>query len=95
MLARLDLLDHQQAIGAALRRQLVVSSALLGELERVLGYPKIATRISPHEARELLDVLRLQAATAVVVSGDSDLLGLADQIPVYTPTAFLALLAQA
>ena len=35
-----------------------------------------------------------EAATAVIVSGDSDLLGLADQIPVYTPTAFLALLAQ-
>jgi len=65
MLAHLDLLDHQQAIGAALRRQLVVSSALLGELERVLGYPKIATRISPHEARELLDVLRLQAGIIV------------------------------
>ncbi len=60
MLAHLDLLDHQQAIGAALRRQLVVSSALLG-------------------------------ATAMIVSGDSDLLRLADQIPVYTPTAFLAL----
>ena len=103
--------------------ELIVSSALLGELERVLCYPKIATRISPDEARELLDVLRLQAgiiedpdsaplvrspdprddyliclgeaATAVIVSGDSDLLGLADQIPVYTPMAFLALLAQA
>ena len=99
-----------------------MSSALLGELERVLGYPKIATRISPDEARELLDVLRLQAgiiadpdspplplspdphddyliclgeaATAVIVSGDSDLLGLADQITVYTPTAFLAQLTQ-
>jgi len=35
-----------------------------------------------------------EAATAVIVSGDSDLLGLTDQIPVYTPTAFLALLAQ-
>ena len=102
--------------------ELIVSSALLGELERVLCYPKIATRIRPDEARELLDVLRLQAgiiedpdsaplvrspdphddliclgeaATAVIVSGDSDLLGLADQIPVYTPMAFLALLAQA
>ena len=32
-----------------------------------------------------------EAATAVIVSGDSDLLGLADQIPVYTPTAFQAL----
>ena len=84
--------------------------------------PKITKRISPQEARELRDVLRLQAgiiedpdgaplvrspdphddyliclgeaATALIVSGDSDLLGLADQIPVYTPTAFLALLAQ-
>jgi len=102
--------------------ELIVSSALLSELERALGYPKIAKRISPDEARALRDVLRLQsgiiedpdsapsvrspdpdddyliclgeAATAVIVSGDSDLLGLADQIPVYTPAAFLALLAQ-
>ncbi len=104
--------------------ELVVSPALLGELERVLGYRKIAKRVSPEEARELLDVLRLQggladdpgedqaqqvrspdpdddylialaeAATAVIVSGDSDLLGLAEQIPVYTPAAFLALLSQ-
>lgn len=102
--------------------ELVVSPALLGELERVLGYPKIASRVSPDEARELLDVLRLQAdllddpgsapsvrspdpdddylialaeaAPAVIVSGDSDLQGLAEQIPVYTPAAFLALLAQ-
>lgn len=102
--------------------ELVVSPALLSELERVLGYPKIAKRVSPEEARELLDVLRLQAdlrqdpesgpsvrsldpdddylitlaeaATAVIVSGDSDLLGLADQIPVYNPAAFQALLAQ-
>lgn len=102
--------------------QLVVSPALLAELERVLGYPKIARRVSATEARELLDMLRLQAdlisdpgsapsvrspdpdddyliclaeaAPAVLVSGDSDLHGLADQIPVYTPAAFLILLAQ-
>lgn len=104
--------------------ELVVSPALLGELERVLGYRKIAERVSPVEARELLDVLRLQgdfvddptedlaqqvhspdpdddylialarAAAAVIVSGDSDLLGLAGQIPVYNPAAFLALLGQ-
>jgi len=30
----------------------------------------------------------------VIVSGDSDLLGLTEQIPVYTPAAFLALLTQ-
>lgn len=102
--------------------QLVVSPALLAELERVLGYPKIAARVSPHEAREFLDLLRTQAeplndpredppvrspdpdddylialaaaAPAVIVSGDSDLLDLADQIPVHTPAAFLALLSQ-
>ncbi len=101
--------------------QLVVSPALLDELERVFGYPKIAKRVSPPEARELLDVLRLhaefvddprgapavrspdpdddyliclaEAGTAVIVSGDTDLRSLADQIPVYTPAAFLALLA--
>lgn len=102
--------------------ELVVSAGLLDELERVLGYPKIARRVSADEARELLDLLRLQAdlvadpdtapavrspdpdddylialaeaARAVIVSGDSDLLGLTDQIPVYSPAAFLALLSQ-
>lgn len=104
--------------------ELVVSPALLGELERVLGYPKIAKRVSAEEARELLDVLRVHGdllndpggdqaqqvrspdpgddylialantAAAVIVSGDADLLGLADQIPVYNPAAFLALLDQ-
>jgi len=101
--------------------QLVVSPALLDELERVFGYPKIAKRVSPPEARELLDVLRLhaefvddsrgapavrspdpdddyliclaEAGTAVIVSGDTELQSLADQIPVCTPAAFLALLA--
>lgn len=102
--------------------ELVVSPALLNELERVLNYPKIAGRVGPDEARELLNVLRLQAglvddplfapstaspdpdddylialaeaAPAVLVSGDADLLSLTDQIPVYSPAAFLALLSQ-
>lgn len=101
--------------------ELVVSPALLDELERVLGYPKIAKRVSPGEARELLDMLRrhaeliadpggaplvsspdpdddyliclAQAATAVIVSGDADLRGLADKLPVYSPASFLTLLA--
>lgn len=100
--------------------ELVVSPALLDELERVLGYPKIATRVSPSEANELLDMLRrhaelvedpgdappvrspdpdddylislAKAATAVIVSGDADLRGLADRLPVYSPAGFLALL---
>lgn len=34
-----------------------------------------------------------EAARAVIVSGDAHLQGLAERIPVYTPAAFLALLA--
>jgi uncharacterized protein len=101
--------------------ELVASPLLLSELHRVLGYPKIASRVSPGEAAELLDLLRRQArlvadptgppaarspdpgddylvalgeaAQAVIVSGDAHLQGLADQVPVYTPAAFLAFLA--
>ena len=101
--------------------ELVVSPALLDELERVLGYPKIADRVTQREAAELLELLRRQselvddrpgppavkspdpdddylislaeAPRAVIVSGDAHLEGMANQIPVYTPAAFLALLA--
>lgn len=101
--------------------ELVVSPALLAELTRVLAYPKIAARVPPAQARDLLDLLRRQAdhhldpntppavrspdpdddylialaasATAVLVSGDTDLTGLADRIPVHTPAAFRTLLA--
>ena len=97
---------------------LLVSPVLLGELERVLGYPKIASRVTRQEADELMDLLRRQAqsmedpegppavtssdpdddylialaeaARVVVVSGDAHLLSLVDQIPVYSPAAFLA-----
>lgn len=105
--------------------ELVVSPLLLDELERVLRYPKIAARVGPPEAGELMAMLRRQAelvadpdphsvggpvvsspdpdddyliflarvGTAVLVSGDSDLTGLAGRIPVYTPAAFRDLLA--
>lgn len=101
--------------------ELVVSPALLDELERVLAYPKIAKRVSPDQARELLALLAsqgdmtddpdvaplahspdpdddylislAQSARAVLVSGDSDLHGLTDQLPVHTPAGFLARLA--
>ncbi len=100
--------------------ELVVSPALLAELERVLSYPKVATRVSPEEARQLLELLRSQAVPAtdpvdaptvgspdpdddylialaesvpaVLVSGDTDLHGLAGQIPTYRPREFLDLL---
>jgi predicted nucleic acid-binding protein len=100
--------------------ELAVSPSLLRELERVLDYPKIADRITPREAEELLGLLRRQAesmddpegppvitspdpdddylislaeaARAVIVSGDAHLQSVAEQIPVFTPAAFLALL---
>ncbi len=94
---------------------------MLAELARVLAYPKIASRVRPTQARDLLDLLRHQAdqhpdpntppgvrspdpdddylialaetAAAVLVSGDADLTGLADRIPVHTPADFRTLLA--
>ncbi len=41
--------------------ELVVSPALLDELERVLGYPKIASRVPHAQARELVELLRNRA----------------------------------
>ena len=41
--------------------ELVVSPALLVELERVLRYPKIAARVTADQAGELVDVLRRHA----------------------------------
>jgi uncharacterized protein len=38
--------------------ELIVSPALLGELERVLAYPKIAERVTASEAGELIALLR-------------------------------------
>lgn len=100
--------------------ELVVSALLLAELERVLAYPKLRTRIDQAEVEELVELLRRQAqmfddpedpprvgspdpdddylialaaaAHATIVSGDGHLLGLAEQLPVYSPAAFLELL---
>ncbi len=41
--------------------ELVVSPARLDELERVLRYSKIATRITPAQAQELVEVVRRDA----------------------------------
>lgn len=40
---------------------LVVSSLLLGELERALAYPKLRKRITEEEVQELLELLRREA----------------------------------
>lgn len=53
--------------------ELVVSDRLLDELERAFTYPKIALAA---------------AARATLVTGDADLLELADSIPVLSPRAF-------
>jgi uncharacterized protein len=98
---------------------LIVSSRLLAELERALGYPKLSKRVRPDEAAPFIALLRQNAveaadpddpprrsrdaaddylialaetADALLVSGDRDLLELADQLPVVSPRDFLAML---
>jgi putative PIN family toxin of toxin-antitoxin system len=44
--------------------ELVVSEALLAELERALAYPKLRRRVSADEAAELVDLLRDGAVLA-------------------------------
>jgi putative PIN family toxin of toxin-antitoxin system len=41
--------------------ELIVSEALLAELERALSYPKLRTRIEAAEKRELIELLRRSA----------------------------------
>ena len=44
--------------------ELVVSEALLGELERALAYPKLRRRIAELDATEFVSLLRLAAVIA-------------------------------
>lgn len=102
--------------------EFVASPKLMGELERVLTYPKLRDRIDQHDAAELLDwlgrsaimvedvaespvpiadeddeyLLALSTAErALLVSGDKDLLALAEDFPVFAPASFLRLLEHA
>lgn len=61
----------------------VVSPALIDELERVLAHPK--------PSDDYLTCLA-EVGTAVLVSGDGHLHGLAGHFPIHTPSAFRALL---
>jgi len=99
--------------------ELVVSAALLEELETALGYPRLTDRLSrddgiafvgmirdkglrakdpasqPPRSRDPRDdyLLALAEATgALLVSGDRDLLGLSQELPVMSPGEFLELL---
>jgi uncharacterized protein len=44
--------------------ELIVSPALLAELERALGYPTLAARIPPQDASDYVSLLRRRARTA-------------------------------
>ena len=46
------------------RFELVVSKALLGELERALRYPKLETRVSADQRSGFIELLRTTAAQA-------------------------------
>jgi len=100
--------------------ELVVSPALIGELERACAYPKLRKRIKPEEAHQVVEWLRSSATMATaphdappirstdpgddylialadaeraaLVCGDQHLLGLAEDLPVFSPVDFLDLL---
>ncbi len=103
--------------------ELVVSEALLDELERALAYPKLRRHISEGDSAELLRwligsssvapdpgseppvrsrdpnddylIALASAERAAIVSGDEHLLALDQEIPVFSPRAFVHLLAEA
>jgi uncharacterized protein len=103
--------------------ELVVSDQLLlGELTRVLAYPRLRRRVAADDAAAFVELLResaeraadpaeppprsrdpnddyllalAEAADAQLVSGDGDLLALAEQYPIMAPRAFLGTLATA
>lgn len=65
---------------------------LLRRVADVIGDPKqVPTVRSPDPGDDYLIALA-EAGRAVVVSGDDHLLGLAEDLPVYSPAAFLRLL---
>ncbi len=102
--------------------ELIVSRALLDELERALTYPKLRRHISEGDSAELLrwlvgsasvaadpgseppvrsrdrdDAYLIELASAqraAIVSGDKHLLALDREIPVFSPRAFVDLLAE-
>ncbi|MBI1843592.1 MAG: putative toxin-antitoxin system toxin component, PIN family [Actinobacteria bacterium] len=55
--------------------------------------PKVSPRVRSIDANDDYLIDLGEATHAVIVSGDRHLLDLADQIPVYAPSAFLELLA--
>jgi putative PIN family toxin of toxin-antitoxin system len=103
--------------------ELILSQALLDELERALGYPKLRRHIDEAAAAEIVrwladsatvaadpdtdpplrsrdpddDYLIVLAAAhgAALVSGDKHLLALEGEMPVFSPRAFVDLLAEA
>lgn len=99
--------------------ELVVSPALLSELERALAYPKLRKRIPEDEAAAVLAWLRASAiavgdprdhplgvrsrdpdddyllalaatADAILITGDADLLELGEDLPIHSPSSFVA-----
>jgi putative PIN family toxin of toxin-antitoxin system len=102
--------------------EVIVSEALLDELERALAYPKLRRHISEEDSAELLRWLTGSASVAAdpgseppvrsrdpdddylialasaeraaLVSGDKHLLALDHEIPVFSPRAFVDLLAE-
>lgn len=66
--------------------------SLLRRQADVLDDPRRAPRITSPDPGDDYLIALAEAARAVIVSGDSHLLGLAGELPVYSPTEFLAVL---
>ncbi len=103
--------------------ELIASQALLDELQRALGYPKLRRHVSKSDAADLVRwvadsatvvvdpdndppvrssdpgddylIVLASAHRAALVSGERHLLTLEKEIPVFSPRAFLDLLAGA
>lgn len=99
---------------------LIVSPALLDELEGTLSYPKIRKRVTEEDSESFVTLLRVSGTvvedpsapppvrsrdpkddyllalaasqSALIVSGDHDLLDLKGSLPIYSPIQFLELL---
>jgi predicted nucleic acid-binding protein len=88
---------HNQLPSHRSRRSVRSSSGLLllSELERALAYPKLRRHIGESDVADLVLIVLASTHRAALVSRDKDLLALEGEIPVFSPRAFLDLLAGA
>ena len=85
-------LDYPKIRRRITRDEAVELVALLGTRGELVADPDTSAAVTSPDPDDDYLIRLAHAARAVIVSGDSDLLGLADQLPVYAPAAFVTLL---